>query len=68
MFKQTDIIKRVPFNAHSKEHRNAVYKFIKSGKWDIYFEIPKNCQNLPYTLMEEVLFYFDKVDNAAIKA
>ncbi len=68
MFKQTDIIKRVPFDAANKDHRKAVYNFIKKGKWDIYFEIPKNCQNLPYTLMEDTLHYFDKVENAAIKA
>ena len=60
MLDHTKIIKRVPFNAEDRTHRQAVYNFIKTGKWDIHFEVPQGCKNLPYTLMEAVLHQFDK--------
>ena len=60
MLEKTEIIKRVPFNAESRAHRQVVYDFIKTGKWGIHFEIPQGCKNLPYTLMEDVLLQFDK--------
>jgi hypothetical protein len=65
MFKQTDVIKRVVFNPSIVEHREAVYNFLSTGKWTKFFEIPKNCQNLPYHLMEEMLKYFQKAEKCS---
>lgn len=60
MLKVDEIIKRVPFDATNRNHRQVVYDFIKTGKWSQYFEVPRNCKNLPYQLMETILMQFDK--------
>lgn len=62
MLDHTKIIRRVPFKVEDREHRKAVYDFIKTGKWNIHFEIPQGCKNMPYTLMEKVLMYFDSCE------
>ncbi len=67
MLNPSAIIKRVPFSPRDKEHRQALYDFIKTGKWSTHFEIPQGCKNLPYTLMETVLIHFDKCENVQTK-
>ena len=58
MLDPTKTIKRVPFNAGNFEHRKAVAKFNRTGKWDIYFEVTQGCKNLPYTLTNESLDFY----------
>lgn len=60
MLDKTKIIKRIAFDPAIKAHRQAVYAFIKTGKWSIHFEVPQGCKNMPYTLMEKVLLQFDE--------
>lgn len=58
MLDKTEIIKRVAFDVSKFEHRKAVADFNSKGKWNIHFEVPRDCNNLPYKLMVETLNYY----------
>ena len=52
------IVRRTKFNVNDFSHRKAVANFNKTGKWEMFFEVPQGCKNLPYTLSNEILEYY----------
>ena len=65
MLDKTKIIKRIDFDAGNRDHRKAVFTFLKSGHWDIHFEVPQGCTNLPDNLMNQVISKYSECEDAA---
>ena len=45
------MINRCDFDPKNPSHIKALRNFIKTGKWDLYFNIPQGVTNLPYHLL-----------------
>ena len=55
----TSVLKPLPretFDPSDAEHRNALRRFLLSGKWDRLFDIP-DTKNLPYDCLVSVLMH-----------
>lgn len=61
-------IKRVEYDPSNKEHRNAYFYFLKTGKWIKHFNIKFPFEELPYQLAQATLDYYNDLENRAVRA